>query len=163
MEDKLSNIRLFVLDVDGVLTDGSLLITESGKYLRRMNIKDGYALRYASQQGYQLAIISGAEQALMKDRFDKLGFKNVFVGVKNKLEAYNELKAKLNVSDDEVLFMGDDMLDVNLLEVVGFSCCPSDACDDVKEIVDFISSKQGGHGCVREIIERILKLHGKWH
>ncbi len=163
MLNKLKNIKLIICDVDGVLTDGYLLINERGDYLRRMNIKDGYALRYASDLGMQLAIISGAEQRLMKERFDKLGFQHVYTGIKNKLEAFEVLIDKLGLGPSECLFIGDDMLDIPLLKRVGVSCCPADACDDVVAIVDFISSKNGGQGCVREMVEKVLKIQGKWH
>ena len=162
MEDKLKKINTFILDVDGVLTDGYLLISETGKYLRRMNIKDGYSIRYARSKGYLICVISGAEQALMRERFDKLGIDEVYVGSKDKLVSYEDLKKKHGLKDDEVIFIGDDMPDINLLKKVGFSCCPNDACDDVLSVVDYVLDKRGGEGCVREIIEKVMKLQGKW-
>jgi 3-deoxy-D-manno-octulosonate 8-phosphate phosphatase (KDO 8-P phosphatase) len=162
VEDKLKKITTFILDVDGVLTDGYLLISETGKFLRRMNIKDGYGIRYASDMGYLVCVISGAEQALMRGRFEKLGIKEVYVGSADKIVSYEDLKKKHDLKDEEVLFVGDDMPDIPLLKKVGFSCCPKNACQDVLSSVDHILHNNGGEGCVREVIEKVMKLQGKW-
>ena len=162
IEEKLKKINTFILDVDGVLTDGYLLISETGKYWRRMNIKDGYSIRYARSKGYLICVISGAEQALMRERFDKLGIDEVYVGSKDKLASYEELKKKHDLVDEQVLFIGDDMPDIALLKKVGYSCCPKNACQDVLLVVDHVLDNNGGEGCVREIIEKVMKLQEKW-
>ena len=161
-EEKLKKISTIILDVDGVLTDGYLLISDTGKFLRRMNVKDGYGVRYARSKGYLICVISGAEQALMRERFDKLGIDEVYVGSTDKIASYEDLKKKHDLKDEEVLFIGDDMPDVSLLKKVGFSCCPKNACQDVLSTVDHILDNNGGEGCVREIIEKVMKLQGKW-
>ena len=159
---KLGKINTFVFDFDGVLSDGMVLMTEDGHYLRRTNVKDGYALQLAVKKGYHVAIISGAKAEGMMHRLYGLNIKDIYLGVANKMEAYNELKAKYNLTDENIVYMGDDIPDYEVLQAVGVPTCPADAAVEIKSIVDYISDKKGGEGCARDIIEQVLKLQKKW-
>lgn len=159
---KLNHITTFVFDIDGVITDGMLLVGDDGSWQRSMNVKDGYAIKKAIDAGFNIAIISGANQTGMVNRLNYLGIESVFHGVKDKVAVFNEYINKNQLNTEEVLFMGDDLPDLELLKIVGVSSCPSDAVDEVKETVDFISKYEGGKTCVREVIESVLKLQRKW-
>ena len=159
---RMSVIKVLIFDVDGVLTDGSLYVLPDGKYMRKMNIKDGYSLRVASEKGFLVAIISGAKQEGVEARLKGLKIQHVFTGALNKKETYEQLKESCSFKDEEVLFMGDDMLDVEMIKTAGIGCCPADACTDALEIADYISQKKGGDGCVRDVIEKVMKIQGKW-
>lgn len=161
--DKLQKIKAFVFDIDGVLTNGIVLVTDEGSMLRQSNIKDGYALQHAVKQGYTIGIISGGRSDGMTLRLERLGIQHIYTGQNNKVEAFNDLLSKADLKADEVLYMADDMPDIPLLEVAGFPCCPADACDDVKEKCTYISTLPGGQGCVRDIIEKTMKLQDKWY
>ena len=159
---RLGLIKVFVFDMDGVLTDGGLLIQQQGEWLRRMDIKDGYALQLAVKQGYKVVIVSGSESKPVADRLNKLGISEVFMNIKDKeffLKNYMETN---NCQPGEVLFMGDDIPDYGCMRLVGFACCPSDAAPEIRRIASYISSKTGGCGCVRDVIEKALKLNNKW-
>ena len=159
---KLKNITTFIFDVDGVLTDGKLLITSKGDMLRVMDAKDGYAMKYAIDKGFKISIISGGKDESIRKRLEKLGIKDIFLDSHNKIESYNELIHKNNLSPDDILYMGDDIPDIPVMKVSGVSSCPQDAVYDVKKIADYISHKNGGNGCVREIIEQVLRVQKKW-
>lgn len=156
-------IRLFVLDVDGVLTDGSLLLLNDGQMVRRMNIKDGYALQLAVKKGYHLLVISGGNSEAVKLRLEKLGVSNVFMGVLNKKEVLQQYMQEHNISRQEVLYMGDDMPDIGVMQMAGLPCCPADAVAEIRDISSYISPLKGGDGCVRDIIEKVLKLNAHWN
>lgn len=157
-----SGIKAFVFDVDGVLTDGSLTILPNGIMARTMNVKDGYALQLAVKKGYKVAIISGGNSVEVKDRLNLLGITDVFMNVTNKIEALNIFLAKHNLNKNNVLFMGDDMPDIEVMQEIGLPCCPADAVDEVKEISKYISPILGGKGCARDVIEKTMKLNNLW-
>jgi len=156
-------IRLFALDVDGVLTDGSLLVFNDGQMVRKMNIKDGYALQLAIKKGYHLLIISGGTSEAVRLRLEKLGVMNVEMGVADKTAVLRQYMKEHNVTKEEILYMGDDMPDRKVMQMAGLACCPSDAVAEVRDIANYISPLKGGEGCVRDVIEKVLKLHGKWN
>jgi 3-deoxy-D-manno-octulosonate 8-phosphate phosphatase (KDO 8-P phosphatase) len=157
------NIKLFVLDVDGVLTDGTLLLLNSGEMARSMNIKDGYALQLAIKKGYDILIISGGASEAVKTRLEKLGIQNIFLAVKNKQAVLAEFAASHNYTWPQVLYMGDDVPDVLPMQMAGLACAPADAVQEIKSIAHYISPIAGGKGCVRDVIEKVLKLNGDWN
>lgn len=155
-------ISSFVFDVDGVLTDGTLLISENGLMLRKMHVKDGYALQLAVKKGYPVIIISGGNSPEVKARMAKLGISNVYMNVENKVEKLKELIAQFNLQKETILYMGDDIPDLEVMLFCGLACCPSDAVAEIKNISKYISPLKGGEGCVRDVIEKTLKLKGTW-
>lgn len=158
----LSGITTFIFDYDGVLTDGHVLLTESGDALRMANVKDGYALQLAVKNGYHVAIISGGRSQSIKHRFDALQVCDVFLGVENKLGVFNEYLTRYGIKADEVLYMGDDIPDFELMQVAGLPTCPADACEEIKSVAKYISGFKGGQGCARDVIEQVMKIQGKW-
>jgi 3-deoxy-D-manno-octulosonate 8-phosphate phosphatase (KDO 8-P phosphatase) len=156
-------INTFVFDVDGVLTDGTLLVLPNGVMARRMNIKDGYALQLAVKKGYNVLIISGGDSPEVKERLHKLGVTNVFMKVQDKVEVLKNYMQQHKLTKEQVLFMGDDMPDAPALRLVGLPCCPNDAATDIKEIAKYISPLQGGTGCARDVIEKVMKLQHNWN
>jgi len=160
--EEFKNITTFVFDMDGVLTDGSLLILSATEYLRKMDIKDGYAMHVAANNGYRMVVISGSTSDPAITRLHHLGVKDVFMGVPDKKELLLKYIAEHDLNPLEILYMGDDIPDYGCMGVVGLSCCPADAASELKQIVKYISPFNGGHGCVRDVIEKVLKLHGKW-
>jgi 3-deoxy-D-manno-octulosonate 8-phosphate phosphatase (KDO 8-P phosphatase) len=155
-------ITCFVFDVDGVLTDGSLLIMDDGQMLRRMNIKDGYAIQLAIKKGYLVVIISGGDSEAVKIRMNKLGVKNVFLKVEDKKQQLDDFLKVHNISLAQVLFMGDDIPDYAVMKKAGLPCCPADAAPEIKQISKYITVRKGGEGCAREVIEKVLKLNDHW-
>ena len=156
-------IKLFALDVDGVLTDGSLLLLNDGQMMRRMNIKDGYALQLAVKNGYHVLVISGGSSEAVKMRLEKLGVKEVFMAVLNKKEVLAQYMQQQGIQKNEVLYMGDDMPDIGVMQMAGLPCCPADAVAEIRDISNYISPLKGGEGCVRDVIEKVLKLNAHWH
>ena len=159
---KLGAINTFIFDFDGVLSDGMVLLTEEGHYLRRTNVKDGYAMQLAVKKDYRVVIISGAKAEGMYKRLYGLNIKDVYLGVANKLNVYNEVKEKYNIQDENIIYMGDDIPDYEVMRQAGIAVCPADAANEIKEVSDYISDKNGGDGCARDIIEQTLKLHKIW-
>ncbi len=157
------DITTFVFDVDGVLTDGGLLLLDNGLQARRMNIKDGLALQMAVKNNYNVYIISGGTSEPVIHRLQYLGLKEIHLGLTNKLKFMEKLIEQNNLKWKEILFMGDDLPDISVLEKVGLACCPSDAVIEVKKISKYISPVNGGYGCVRDVIEKVLKLNGHWN
>lgn len=162
-KELLHNITTIILDVDGVLTDGSLLINESGELLRIMNAKDGYAMKVAQQKGLKVVIITGGNNMGVKQRLEGLGIVDVYMNAHDKMAVLNDVMSSFNLTKDEILYMGDDMPDVPVIDFVGCGTCPQDAIPEVKAVSNYISHKNGGKGCVREIIEQVLKVQGKWN
>jgi 3-deoxy-D-manno-octulosonate 8-phosphate phosphatase (KDO 8-P phosphatase) len=160
--DRLDKIKIFVFDVDGVLTDGTLLVPDDGQMIRRMNIKDGYALQLALKQGYRVVIISGGTSEAVRERLSRLGVKDVFLGVKNKKETLEQYLASNQLLAENVLFMGDDIPDYFVMKMAAVACAPADAVSEIKHIANYISPLKGGYGCVRDVIEKVLKLHDNW-
>ncbi len=154
-------IKTLVFDVDGVLTDGSVLLSK-GDMLRTMNSKDAYILQYAAKLGYGIFAITGGDSMEVKLRLEKLGVKEVILHAKNKVESFKKLAQKHNLKLDELLYMGDDIPDMDLLNLAKVSVCPNDAAIDVRNIVDYVSPLKGGDGCVRDIVEQTLRVQGKW-
>ena len=161
-KEEFRHITTFIFDVDGVLTDGSLTITSNGEMLRTMNVKDGFALKAALDSGYKIAIISGGTNEGVRDRLKALGVEFVYLGAHNKIKQLNSFMESSNVDLKNILYMGDDIPDIPVLKIVGLSCCPQDAVNEVKDICRYISSKNGGKGAVRDVIEQVMKIHGKW-
>jgi 3-deoxy-D-manno-octulosonate 8-phosphate phosphatase (KDO 8-P phosphatase) len=158
----LTKIKAFVFDVDGVLTDGSLLVMADGEFLRRMNIKDGYAMQLAVKKGYRIAVISGGHSTGVPKRLERLGLTEVHMGVKDKLEVYNSMLQRQQIEASEVLCMGDDMPDIPILTRSGLATCPSDAVPEIKAVSHYISEVPGGHGCVRDVIRQVMLAQGTW-
>jgi len=158
----LHNITTFIFDVDGVLTDGTVIASESGDLLRTFNIKDGYALQLALKKGYRICIISGSGGAATEKRFQNLGLPDVFLRVGDKVPVYEAYLKTNNIAPDQVLYMGDDMPDYYVMQLVGIATCPLDAIDEIKQISHYISPKKGGETAVRDVIEKVLKVQGNW-
>jgi 3-deoxy-D-manno-octulosonate 8-phosphate phosphatase (KDO 8-P phosphatase) len=156
------NITTFVFDVDGVLTEGNLIVLPDGLMARRMNIKDGYALQLAVKRGYNVIVISGGTSPEVKERLNKLGVANVWMQVNDKKNVLQNFIRENNLQQTEILFMGDDIPDYEAMNFVGLPCCPSDAAVEIKEISKYISPLPGGVGCAREVIEKVMKLRGDW-
>src|SRR5688500_14526350 len=160
--DSFRKIKVFAFDVDGVLTDGSLLVFDTGEQVRRMNIKDGFALQLAIKKGYRVVVISGSYSAAVRQRLDKLGVQDVYMRIEDKNQKLQEYLSEHEFSKDEVLFMGDDIPDYAVMKEVGLPCAPSDAAPEIKKISRYISASDGGTGCVRDVIEKVLKLNDHW-
>ncbi len=158
----LKNITTFVFDVDGVLTDGNLIILPNGVMARRMNIKDGYALQLAIKKNYRIIIISGGNSEEVKERLHLLGVKDVFMRISDKKKCLEDYMTANGINREEVLFMGDDIPDYQVMQSVSLACCPSDAAHEIKDICQYISPKKGGEGCARDVIEKVMALHNKW-
>jgi 3-deoxy-D-manno-octulosonate 8-phosphate phosphatase (KDO 8-P phosphatase) len=155
-------INTFIFDVDGVLTNNNLLITEAGELLRTMSARDGYAIKQALQQGYRIAIITGGKSQGVIKRLEGLGIKDIFSGIEDKLPVYRNYLKNNNLNSDTVLYMGDDMPDRDIMRYVGLSACPADAIPEIIAVCNYISPLNGGAGCVRDVIEKTLKLRGHW-
>ncbi len=162
MLDQFSQITTFVLDVDGVLTDGSVLVLDDGQQARRMSIRDGYALQLAIKKGYRVVVISGGMSEAVSLRLQKLGVADVFMRVENKTEVLENYREANNLHWQEILFMGDDIPDYEVMQLVGMPCAPMDAAPEIKHISRYISPLMGGAGCVRDVIEKVLKLKNDW-
>lgn len=156
-------ITCFVFDMDGVLTDGKVLLVQNDIQARQMNVKDGLGLQMALKNGYRVIVISGGNSIEAKNRLKKLGLKEVYLGVQNKLQLLSKIVAKDKLKWNEILFMGDDLPDFSSMEKVGISCCPSDAVIEIKNISKYISPYKGGDGCVRDVLEKSLKAQGHWN
>ena len=161
-KEYLQHITTFIFDVDGVLTDGTVTITTSGEMLRKMNIKDGYALKTAIDNGFNVCVISGGSNEGVRIRLRGLGVTDIYLGAHNKIEQLEEYLDIYNIKAKNVLYMGDDIPDVPVMKLVGLPCCPQDAVQEIKAISKYISHKNGGKGAVRDVIEQVLKVHNKW-
>ena len=162
-KEYLANITTFIFDVDGVLTDGTITVTTGGEMLRTMSIKDGFALKTAVDAGFNICIISGGSNEGVRKRLSGLGIKDIYLGAHNKIEQLNEYLDKHNLSKSQTLYMGDDIPDYPVMKLVGLPCCPQDAVAEIKSISKYISHKKGGNGAVRDVIEQVLKVQGKWN
>lgn len=158
----LKKISTVIFDVDGVLSNNTIPMDAEGQPLRTMNIKDGYAIQLAVKMGINIAIITGGSDDAIQLRYSKLGVKEIFMGCAVKITTYKELCQRLGISDDEVIYVGDDIPDYEIMKRVGCPCCPSDACNDIKEISTYVSPAPGGNGCARDILEQILRAKGLW-
>lgn len=160
--DKLHDINTIILDVDGVLTDSSVYVFEDGVLMRKMNVRDGYAIKYAISKGYRVIIITGGKSAGVIKRLENLGVQEIYSGMQDKLEAIDELIEVYGLDLSASTYMGDDLPDYECLRLVGLPTCPANAAPEIREICQFISPFKGGEGCVRDLIEKILKVQGKW-
>jgi len=159
---KLKAITTFIFDVDGVLTDGTILASDSGEYLRTFNIKDGYALQLAVKRGYLVCVISGGKGAAMQKRFEGLNLQEIFLNVSDKVKVYESLVAKYELNPSEVLYMGDDVPDLKIMARVGLPTCPADAVTEIKAISTYISPFDGGKTAVRDVIEKVMRVQHTW-
>lgn len=160
--EDLPNITTLIFDYDGVLTNGVVLITNSGDQLRTGHVKDGYALQLAIKSGYRVAVISGGYSESMRHRCNALKLQDVFLGVENKLEVFETYLKDNNLTPEEVLYMGDDIPDYEVMRRAGMPVCPADAAEEIRQISRYISHSRGGEGCVRDVIEQVMKVQGKW-
>jgi 3-deoxy-D-manno-octulosonate 8-phosphate phosphatase (KDO 8-P phosphatase) len=158
----LVKIKAFIFDVDGVLGSDKVLLHPNGDMLRTMNIKDGYAMQYAVRKGYKIAIITGGASELVKVRFEKLGIVDVYMKSDNKLDDYNDFMKKYGFVDEEILYMGDDLPDYEVMQHAGIPTCPSSAVEEIKSIAQYISNQPGGDGAVRDVIQQVMRLLGIW-
>ncbi|MEO8720895.1 MAG: HAD hydrolase family protein [Ginsengibacter sp.] len=155
-------IKTFAFDMDGVLTDGNIVVDKENNWLRKMSVRDGYALQLAASSGFNIIVISGSNSSFVRDRLNRLGIKEVFMDVKNKEDFLKKYVVENNILSEEMLFMGDDIPDYFCMKMAGISTCPADAAFEIKTIASYISPLKGGQGCVRDVIEKVLKLNGKW-
>ncbi len=159
----LNDITTFIFDVDGVLTDSSVHVSQNGEILRIMNIRDGFAMKAAIESGYNVCIISGGSNEGVRIRLRNLGITDIHLASPNKVETFKEYIDVYNIDPQHVLYMGDDIPDYHVMKLVGLPTCPQDAVAEIKAISKYISHKNGGRGAVREIIEQVMKVQGKWN
>ena len=167
MEDKsykgfLKNITTFVFDVDGVLTNAQVLVTNEGELLRSMSVKDGFVMKFAIEKGYNICIITGGNNQGTKKRFEDLGITDIFMKKAQKLESFLQYKESKGLKTEEILYMGDDIPDILPMKHSGLATCPQDAAPEVKAVSHYISHLKGGKGCVRDVITQVLKIRGDW-
>ena len=160
--DRMKAIRAFVLDVDGVLTNNDVLVTETGEFLRTMNVRDGQAIRWATDKGYPICIITGGRSEGVVARLKTLGVQQIYSGRHDKLPVFEQFIREFNLSPIEVCYMGDDLPDLPVMRKVGLPACPADAVPEVMQVARYVSPLNGGTGCVRDLIEKIMKLRGDW-
>jgi 3-deoxy-D-manno-octulosonate 8-phosphate phosphatase (KDO 8-P phosphatase) len=162
MIDSFRKIKLVLMDLDGVLTNGKLLIYPDGNWIREMDIKDGYAIQYAVKSGLTLVVVTGSSSSPVKERLATLGVNLFFENITVKSEKVKEILQDLNIEPEQAIFIGDDIPDLDAFALVGLRACPDDAVQDVKAVADYISPYKGGNGCVRDILEKILRVQDKW-
>lgn len=158
----MNNITTLVFDVDGVLTNGMITITTDGQMYRNMNIKDGYALRSAVLAGYNVCIISGGSNEGVRKRLEGLGITDIYLGAHQKMIQFEEYCTAKSIDYSTVLYMGDDIPDLPVMQQVGLACAPQDAAPEIKDVAEYISQISGGNGCVRDVIEQVMRVQGKW-
>lgn len=161
-KEDIAKVKAFVFDVDGVFTDGGIIPLPDGDFIRKYNAKDGYAIAYAIKAGYKVAIISGGRGASLEMRFRLLGVTAFHPNCQEKLPVLKEFMEEHGLSKDEVLFMGDDIPDLHAMSHVGMPVCPADAVPEIQEVSRYVSQFEGGKGCVRDIVEQVLRAHGDW-
>lgn len=161
-KELLGEIKVFVFDVDGVFTNGTLFLLPGGEQARQMNIRDGFAVKYATDQGYLIGIITGGEDESVRWRFNRLGVQDIYLPSANKVEDFQDFVSKHNIDPQTVLYMGDDLPDFKVMQLAGVPTCPADADSEIKQISDYISDKKGGEGCIRDVIEQVLRAQEKW-
>lgn len=158
----LKKIRAIIFDVDGVLSAETIPLHLSGEPMRTVNIKDGYAIQLAVKQGLRIVILTGGTTQSVQIRYERLGVTDIFMGCSVKIKVYNDFLAKYDLKDEDILYMGDDIPDYEVMSRCGCPCCPADACPDIKSISKYISNYRGGYGCARDVIEQVLRAQGKW-
>lgn len=158
----LKKIRAVIFDVDGVLSAETITLSADGEPLRTVNIKDGYAIQLAQKLGLRIAILTGGKTEAVRLRYERLGVKDIFMGCAVKVKTYDEFLDKYSLKDENVLYVGDDIPDYEVMKRAGCPCCPADACNEIKAISIYVCKSIGGHGCGREVIEQVLAANGKW-
>lgn len=161
-KQRLTKITTLMFDVDGVMNNGKLLVAENGDVTRSMNLKDGYALYVATAKGFRVVAISGGDVSAVKNVLARSRITDVFILQRDKLACYVDYIQKHNLKDEEVMYMGHDLPDIAVMKRAGIAACPNDAATEIKEISQYISPKGGGEGCVRDIIEQVLRSQEKW-
>ncbi len=159
----MNDITTFIFDVDGVLTDGTVHVSQTGEMLREMNIRDGFAMKAALESGYHVCIISGGSNEGVRIRLRNLGITDIHLATPDKVETFKEYVELYNIKPEQVLYMGDDIPDYHVMQLVGLPTCPQDASPEIKAISNYISHKNGGKGAVRDVIEQVMKVQEKWH
>lgn len=158
----LTKISTVIFDVDGVLSCNTIPMDANGNPVRTMNIKDGYAIQLAAKQGIRIAIITGGNDESILLRYSKLGVRDVFMGCATKIVTYNSYKEKYGLADEEIMYVGDDIPDYEIMKVAGCACSPCDACPDIKDIATYVSPKSGGNECARDVLEQLMRAKGLW-
>lgn len=161
-KEGLKEVKAFAFDVDGVLSKPEVWLHPSGELMRSMNTKDGYALQYAVKRGYPIAIITGGKTESVAMRFRGLGITDIYLASAYKPDDFEDYLFKYDLQAEQVLYMGDDLPDHEVMQKAGVPCCPSDAVEEIKAVAHYISPHKGGEGCVRDVIEQVLRLHGRW-
>jgi 3-deoxy-D-manno-octulosonate 8-phosphate phosphatase (KDO 8-P phosphatase) len=160
-KEMLGRVKAFAFDVDGVFSH-NVILDPSGEMMRSMNIKDGFAVQYAVKKGYPIAIITGGDSESVRLRFENLGITDIYLKSRNKIEDFNEFLLRYQLKAEEILYMGDDLPDYEIMKRVGVPTCPADAVDEIKSIAAYVSHKTGGEGCVRDVMEQVLRVQGQW-
>ena len=158
----LKEIKAIIFDIDGVLSSETITLSSEGEPLRTVNIKDGYAMQLAMKLGLRIAIMTGAKVTSIRKRYEGLGVEDIYIGCSVKIETYETFLHKYGLTDKEIMYMGDDIPDLEIMRRVGCPVCPKDACPEIKEVSIYVSDRIGGHGCGRDIIEQVLRAQGKW-
>ncbi len=161
-KELLPRITTLIFDVDGVLSTNIVQLLPGEEPIRTANIKDGYAMQLAAKKGFRLAIITGGKSEAIKERYSRLGIKDIYMCSSVKMEDFRDFVDKYQLSMDEIMYMGDDIPDLQIMEKVGVPCCPADSAQEIKKAAVYISDKEGGMGCARDIIEQVLKAQDKW-
>ena len=159
----MPRIDTFIFDVDGVLTNGMVTIFPDGELVRSMHVKDGFAIRMALHQGFKVFVVSGGTNESVRIRLRGLGIEEIYLGISDKLEKLHEITDAYSLNTENILYMGDDLPDYEVMSHVGLPCCPKDAAPEIQHIANYISQKRGGNGCVRDVIEQVMKVQDKWH
>lgn len=158
----LKKIRGLAFDVDGVLSTNIVRLSEDSQPLRTANIKDGYAMQLAVKMGLQLAIITGGNSEAVRRRYEALGVQHIFLGAGVKMVTYKKWLDDCQLSPEQVIYMGDDIPDYEVMKHCGLACCPADAASEIRDISTYVSPVAGGYGCVRDVLEQVLRAQGKW-
>lgn len=161
-KEELTKVRAFVFDIDGVISATTQVLTAEGETVRTSNLKDGFALMYAIRMGYPVCVITGGKTIEVIKRCEKIGIKDLYAGSLKKLPCLIDFMAKYNLTSEQVMYMGDDLPDYPVMMAVGVPVCPKDAAHEIKAISHYISDKDGGHGCVRDVVEQALRAQGRW-
>jgi 3-deoxy-D-manno-octulosonate 8-phosphate phosphatase (KDO 8-P phosphatase) len=159
---RLKKITTLMFDVDGVLTDGKVYFLDNGVPVRNLNNKDGYAIQLAAKKGYRLVVITGGSSEIIREALLRIGFHHVYLRQHDKLSCYKDYLAENDLNDENVLYMGDDLPDYEVMKRVGVAACPSDSAPEILEICSYVSQKKGGEGCARDVIEQVMRVRGDW-
>ncbi len=161
-KQRLTKVKTLMFDVDGVMTDGKVLVMLNGEMVRNINSKDGYALYLAAKKNYRVVVITGGNNVAVKNALEKAGITDIFINQHDKLQCYKDYINTHDLKDDEILYMGDDLPDYEVMRRVGVAVCPYDAATEIKDICTYISPHKGGEGCVRDVIEQVMRVQGTW-